>query len=147
MPLPRHILTDREGAAAVEAALVMPMLLLLLCGLVDGSRVVVQAMQVHSAAQAGAEYARQKGWNPAAIQQAVTQASSLAVSANPAPQTFRGCATATGVQQTNAATCPGGGRPGDFVRVYARANYTALMPWPGVPLPATLRGDALVRLQ
>jgi Flp pilus assembly protein TadG len=51
----RRWLMDREGAAAVEAALVMPLLLLLMAGLIDGSRAIVQSMQVSAAAQAGAD--------------------------------------------------------------------------------------------
>jgi Flp pilus assembly protein TadG len=147
MPFCRHIWSDRQGAAAAEAALVMPLLLLVMAGLIDGSRVIVRAMQVDAAAQAGAEYARKNGWNRAAIQSAVAEATSLAVTASPAPQLIRACATASGVQSTNAPTCPGGGPPGDFVVVTAQATYSALMPWPGVPVASTLQGRAMVRLQ
>ena len=54
----RALGADRGGAAAIEAALVMPMLLVSMAGLIDGSRALMQSMQVRNAAHAGTPRAR-----------------------------------------------------------------------------------------
>lgn len=141
-------LEDRRGAAAVEAALVMPLLLLLMAGLIDGSRAIVQSMQVSAAAQAGADYARLHGWDAAAIQAAVRDATPLAVTAKPAPKLVTACATAKGVEEKKGGSCPGGPeQPAAFVVVSAEAPFSPIMPWKPLPkAPPKLRAEAVVRL-
>jgi Flp pilus assembly protein TadG len=138
---------DRRGAAAVEFALIAPILLLLMAGLVDGSRYIVQAMQVNAAAQAGADFAVRNGWNAAGITTAVTTATPLAVTASPAPTQGAGCAVGTAVQAAVGGSCPnGGGAPGNFVLVSAQKAFTPIMPWPGLPRQPTLSAQARVRI-
>lgn len=142
-----RLLRDRRGAAAVEFALLMPVLFLLLAGLIDVSRLITQSMQVRAAAQAGADHAQRHGWNEAAVRAAVTSATPLEVAADPAPQVVTACVEAQAIAPTTAATCAAGGKPGTFVRVAARAPFKSLMPWPGFALPSALTGQAVVRIQ
>src|SRR5947209_8673258 len=84
----RHIgtfLFAREGSAAVEFSVVAPVLAVVLVPLIDIGMAVYQQMQVQDAAQAGAQYAMAHGWNSASIQNAVTGATALSVTAAPAP--------------------------------------------------------------
>src|SRR4051812_25655166 len=80
-----RLVHDRRGAAAVEFALVAPILLLLLAGLLDGSRFIRQSMRVSAAAQAGADWAQRNGWNLDGINRAVTSATLTPAAATPAP--------------------------------------------------------------
>ena len=58
---------DRSGAAAVEFALLMPVLMLLLLGLADFATLASRTLQVEAAARTGANYARRHGWQADAI--------------------------------------------------------------------------------
>src|SRR5690606_33144371 len=60
------LLRDAQGVAAVEFALVLPLLLLLLAGLTDVSRAILTSLWLKAAAQAGGDYAASRGWSPTA---------------------------------------------------------------------------------
>jgi Flp pilus assembly protein TadG len=137
---------DRRGVAAVEFALIAPVLLLLAAGLIDGSRFIVQTMQVKAAAQAGADYARAHGWDAAGIAGAVTAATSIAVSASPAPTQTPACIANGNLVAPPGATCAAGGTPGNFVTIAAQAPFAPIMPWPGFSRPTTVSAHAFVRL-
>jgi Flp pilus assembly protein TadG len=138
---------DRRGGTAVEFALIAPVLILLLAGLVDGSRLIVATMQVKAAAQAGADYARRNGFNASAIQGAVASGTSLAVTATPSPAQQTACVSGMTITPTIQTTCPGGSVAGSFVTVSAQAPFSAIMPWPGLSSPSTVTAQSLVRLQ
>ncbi|MDB5474577.1 MAG: tadG [Phenylobacterium sp.] len=140
------LLRDRRGAAAVEFALLAPVLLLLLAGLIDVSRLIVTSLQVRAAAQAGADYARARGWDAVAVAGAVTGATPLAAAASPAPLVTKACVSGQSIVATTATTCSGGGTPGDFVTVAAQAPFKALAPWPHIVMPASVSAHATVRL-
>ena len=75
--------------AAIEFALLSPLLVLLLIGLVEVGFASYEAMQAQNAAEAGALYAARHGWDSAGIQAAVVNATgSSDVTATPAPQSF-----------------------------------------------------------
>lgn len=143
-----RLLASRDGSAAVEFALLTPMLLLLLAGLVDVSRLISQTMQVRAAAQAGADWAQRNGWNQTGVQTAVASATTLkSVTATPAPTLVRACVSGGQVTPTTAATCTPGVGPGEFVSVAASAPFKGLVPWPGIVLPETLAATAMVRVR
>lgn len=144
----RGILAN-SGSAAIEFALVLPVLLTLLAGLVEIGFAVREAMQVQDAAEAGAAYAIKYGWNSAAISAAVVNATgATGITASPAPIQFCGCPGAAGVTTVLCtATCTGGVTPGTYVRVSAAISHNAILTELGLPIPATLTGHATVRLQ
>ncbi len=114
-----------SAAAGIEFAIIVPFLLLGFIGAVDLGIGVYRNMQVHDAAQAGAQYAVANGFNPASIQTAVLNATSYsAISASPAPQQFCGCATTTGITNTSCgSSCASGAPAGTYVSVAASATY------------------------
>ncbi|WP_164549761.1 TadE/TadG family type IV pilus assembly protein [Altericroceibacterium xinjiangense] len=138
---------DRSGVAAVELALLLPFLVLLLAGLIDYSRLIVTGMQVRSAAQAGADYALLHGWDQDGITQSVMSATTLEVTANPAPQRLQGCVSGTSIIPTTEPTCPSGAQPGEYVTASATAPFSPLMPWPGLTLSSSLSADAMARVR
>ena len=138
-----------EGVAAIELAIIAPILLLLMICTIDLGFSIYRKMQVQHSAQAGAQYAMAHGFNASSISSAVTNATSFSgVSASPAPSQFCGCASSTGV--TNAACsskCSGGSTAGTYVTVSAQGTYNTLFPYPLIPDSFTFTAQATVRIQ
>lgn len=146
----RGLGTACDGLAAIEFAFMAPLLCLLLIGAVDFGRGLWCQLQVASAAQAGAVYASTQGWNAtaAAIENAVTGATSLAVSASPAPAWVCGCPnTSAGIAPVQCGSfCPDGSSPPHYVTVTATATYSPLLPYPKLGSRLTLSSVSYARL-
>lgn len=148
----RAPISGRSGVAAIELALVFPLLLILLAGIVEIGIAAYQAMQVQAAVQAGANYALQNGTTDlTAIATAVTDATgTTGITATPTPFTFCGCPTAAGVvsQTTDCTTpCAGNIAPGHYVTITALLPHSTLLPYLNLPLPANLTASTTVRIQ
>jgi Flp pilus assembly protein TadG len=139
---------SERGVASIEFALLAPMLLLMLIALVEIGLTSYQAMQVQSAAEAGALYAAKYGWNSAGIQAAVvTATAATGLTATPAPLTYCGCPQTTGISTVSCgATCTGGTAPGQYVEVHASVTHQMILPYPGIPSPLVLQGTSTQRL-
>jgi Flp pilus assembly protein TadG len=136
------------GSAIIEFALILPFLILLMIGLVDLGFGAYQSMQVHAAAEAGAQYALRHNWDATAIATAVTSATgSSGISANPAPIQVCGCPDGgTFTLKPSCGTCPSGSPAGVYASVSARLTYSPVLPYPGLPDPLTLTGQAYRRI-
>lgn len=145
-PAGRRLAGDQTGATAVEFALLAPLLLLLLAGLIDVSRLIGVKLQAQAAAQAGADYARLRGWDAQAVAQAVTAATPLAAAASPAPQLANACVAAGQLTAVPSGPCPDGSPAARIATVSAQAPFKALLPWPGVLMPGVVSAKAVVRL-
>jgi uncharacterized membrane protein len=144
----RDLARDERGLAAVEFALVAPVLVLLLAGGIDSARLISQTMQVKAAAQAGADAARSKGWNAPYIAQSVSAAVTSSITASPAPTLTLACVSGGNIVPSQAASCGAGqGAPGRFVTVSAHKDFKPLMPWPGVTQVVAVDRKATVRIQ
>jgi Flp pilus assembly protein TadG len=123
----RRIWENRSANAAVEFALVAPVLVYVMLSASDLALASWQKGQVGNAARAGAQYAAVNGWNNTGVTAAAQSATSLTVSV--AASSYCGCAGATGVtQQTCGTTCSAGGSAATYVTVTASANYTPISP-------------------
>ena len=141
---------DEAGVSAVEFSLLAPMLIFLAVATTDVGIGFYLCMQVESAAQAGAQYAILRGFDASAISSAVTNATDYTgVSASPTPSEFCGCASSTGisVSASCSAKCSSGSAPGTYVLVSAKATYTTLIGYPGLPSSYQLTAAATARLQ
>jgi hypothetical protein len=136
------------GTAAIEFALFVPLLLILLMGVVEVGLAVHQAMQVSNSAEAGMLYAAKNGFDPAGIAAAVANATGTqGIAAVPAPAQFCGCPTAGGVSPVECgATCADGSLSGAYIRISATLNHQTILPYPGLPLPNTLTAQSILRL-
>jgi Flp pilus assembly protein TadG len=143
------VLHSRRGSAAIEFAIIAPLLLIMLAGLVELGFAAREAMLVQDAAEVGAGYAVKNGWDSAGISSAVVNATgATGVTASPAPVQFCGCPVASGISTVLCtAKCPDTTSPGTYVRVSASVAHTAILSNLGLPIPATLTGRATVRLQ
>ncbi len=85
----------RRGAAAVEFALMMPVILLALAGVTDFGRLVFDKMELVSAVRSGAQYALAYDNDTTAVRQAVVDATNLGLAL-------------TDVTATQSCECPDG---------------------------------------
>jgi Flp pilus assembly protein TadG len=139
----------QDGGAALEFAIIAPIMAAILVPTVDLGMGFYQQMQVQDAAQAGAQYAMAHGWNSTSIQNAVTNATSLAsISASPAPAKSCGCPNNGSVAAAAcSSTCADGQPAGTYVFVNAQAVYTTLFPYPALGSSVALTAQATARIQ
>ena len=137
------------GLAAVEFALIAPLLALTMICTVDLGLGIYRNMQVQNAAQAGAEYAITHGFNASAIATATLSATALGtIQASPQPAQFCGCASSGGIAAVSCgATCSGGLQAGTYVTVSAQASYTTFIPYPLLPESYIFTAQSTVRMQ
>jgi Flp pilus assembly protein TadG len=137
-----------RGTAAIEFALIIPFLLIILVGLTEVGLFAYQGMQVQNAVEAGAIYVAKKGWNAAGISSAVMNASGTeGITASPAPTQFCGCPSAAGiVAATCGVTCASGGTTGTYVKINATLAHETILTYPGLTVPTSLSAQVIVRI-
>ncbi len=142
---------SKDGNAAVEFAIIAPVLLGLLVPVADFGIYIYDQMQLNLAAQAGMEYAARNGWVPAGIQQAAINASpTLKLTAqNVNSSEFCGCPSGNTIAQQNCndpntgqqAHCGNNAANplvGTYVNVTTTFQYNTLFHYPGIPDSQTL---------
>jgi len=147
--LARLVRDDRRGSAAIEFAIVAPLLVLLAAGTLELGSAVVQKMEVQDAAAAGALYATENGWDQAGIAAAVAAAKpGKGVSASPAPALYCGCPTAAGVTTTATCTvaCADGSPARKYVRVSAATTRNSFLAT-RLPLPQTIAASTVASVR
>jgi Flp pilus assembly protein TadG len=139
------MMRGRRGSAAIELAIVAPLLLTLLGGVLDVGFGLQEAMLAQNAAEAGALYAATHGWDSAGIQAAVVAAApARGITATPPPSRFCGCANASGIAATACGTRCSGGVAASYVSVGASLTHWRIVPFDF--MPDTLTGRSVVRL-
>jgi Flp pilus assembly protein TadG len=148
----RRVGRQDRGAAAVEMAIVCPILIAVLAGVVDFGLMLYQQTVVVTAADAGALYATVNGYNQANIENAVRNSydnvSFSAVSASPVPSEFCGCPLSSSpwinklctssctlpCATTYPTSCGSGSLPAStYVTVNAQSTYKPIIPWTALP--------------
>jgi Flp pilus assembly protein TadG len=148
------------GVAAIELAMVAPLLVTGVLGAGELSFTVFRQTQVIFAAQAGVDWALAHGFiatGTQSISSAITNATTYepAITATPAPSQFCGCPSATGVVQETAcgttctctATCSSGFTAGVYVQANSQALFSPIIPNPWQKSTLTLKAQAMVRIQ
>lgn len=144
----RTYIHDDGGVAAIEFAVIAGMLVMMLVLLTDLGLGVSAKIEVENAAQYGAQYAFNNGYDANAIQSAVQDSSSLG-NLNVTPASFCGCPGGSGVtpQTDCGAPCGDGSLPGQFVSVSVTHTYVPVVPYPGLQTGYTLSSQSTVRLK
>jgi Flp pilus assembly protein TadG len=158
-PIFRHDLRQDIGQAFVELALVLPIFMLLLVGLVEVGRLAYASIAVSNAARAGVAYGAQShttaadstNINLAATQDAPNITSMTATTTNScACESTTGVITAfssCAIGVTNTTTCPSPSSIVVYVQVTTQADVDTLFHFPGIPTTVTLRGYASMRTE
>lgn len=138
---------NESGVTAIEFGMVLPILIALFVCIYDLGMGVYTNTQLSAAAQFGAGWAVQNGYDAATIT-ARTQAATALTGVTVTPTQFCGCPSATGVTVTScSSTCSDGLMAGTFAQVAAAKDYTPIMRYPGLPAVFHLNQQATVRLQ
>jgi Flp pilus assembly protein TadG len=143
-----------DGSNVVELAVLMPVLLLLLAGAVDFGRAYYVAIEVNSAAHAGALYGSQNPTDTAGmIAAAQLDASDITLQL---PTVTSGCecfdrsnySTSLATCMSEADPCVVNGNVGNLVywsQVTTSATYNSILKFPGLPASLTLTGQSTMR--
>lgn len=142
---------EQSGASAAEFAMILPILVILLTGVIDLGGMAWTRMQVAAAARAGASYALTNaiGLDMSKVPGAVTSATNLVLKPPVVRGPIPGCPNATtGIAEMGNYTTPclDGALPGKYVTVKAEADYHLLFGWPGLSNPVPLSSTAKVRI-
>jgi Flp pilus assembly protein TadG len=138
---------DRRGVTAVEFAIIAPILIGMFVSVIDLGLGLYTQVQLANAAQAGAAYAMQKGYNASAMA-TVAQSSTRLTNLTVATSQFCGCPSATGVTTTSCtASCGDGLTAGTFAQVTATKDYSTLLSYPGLPTSFHMSEQATARTQ
>src|SRR5437867_1729893 len=125
----------QSGAALIEFALILPLLLLLLLGGMDLGRVYYYAMAVTQAARAGAQYGAAsvaRSIDFAGMEQAARDAAQDIGTVTATADRLCECSDGTPAD-CRTGTCGAEGRPRIYVRVTTEVTFRALIPYPGIP--------------
>jgi Flp pilus assembly protein TadG len=138
---------ERKGGAAVEFAVVFPILVLLVIGVVDYGRVFYTSVTVANAARAGAEYGASNP--PSSASDTVgmrvyaeadgIDAGTLVIAA----QRYCECSGTANA----CVICSGGAAPEVYVEVTASKTVAMLIPYPGLPSTFSVSRKATFRSQ
>ena len=138
-------LCDSTGSSLIEAALVLPVLVLIVVGAIDFGRAFFIGVQVASAAQAGAAYGVQNFTDTAGMITAAKlnapAVSSLAVSATFGCECHDGSAVV--LSCTVSPVCPMNVL--NYAEVTASTVYTPILPYPGIPATLSVQSKTRIR--
>jgi Flp pilus assembly protein TadG len=145
--------SNASGQALVEAALVLPFLLLMILGALETGSIAYNAIEVENAAEAGALYGsmnRANAANTTAIETAATNDASNMLSVTATATTSCACQTSAGTLTTLACTattsCVSPNQVVEWVNVVTAAKVTPMFQLPGLPATLPLSGNATMRV-
>lgn len=144
---PRSLRREEHGVAAIELAVVLPMLILMAIGAVEFGRVYFTAITVANAATAGAQYGAQSSGSadPDFIRQVARNDANdqtLVVNSN---STCRCPDSETPVDCSIA--CAGYGYPQFFIEVTTSKTLSLLFNYPGLPPAIPVSRTVTIRAQ
>ena len=146
-PTTRRLVWRQDGSALVELALIAPVLMLLLCGVIDFGRAYYLAQGIAGAAHAGAEYGAQNPMDTAGMKSAAQIAAPNVTGLTIATPSY-GCECANGTSYSascsSTPTCSGS-NPVYLVTVTASVSYVPWFPWPGLAHPIAMSTTAKMR--
>ena len=138
---------DVAGAAALELALIAPLLAALTLGLTDTGRAIGQRMQLIDAAQQGIQFGQLR--NPIG-----DDVSGVLAAIGPGkPEHARNttialyCECVIGTQVACSITCPENALLRRYLDITITENYNTLFPYPFIGAAVPLQAHAVSRLQ
>ena len=133
-----------SGQTIVEIALLLPLMLLLLVGVIEIGRYAYFDILISNAARAGAQYGAQSLIQAADTNGIRTAAQSDGLAAMTITSTQQcGCAAGALGGCPTGAVCP---QPLVYVQVTATDRYNSLFQYPGIPRSLTLTSTVTMRV-
>jgi Flp pilus assembly protein TadG len=141
--------SGEKGSAFVELALFMPVLLLMLVGAVDFSRVFNASVTLANAAEVGALYGSRSisaSSDTAGMQTAATNDGKDLTGMTATATNY--CSCGSGPAQSCPATgCSGSSPAHRYAKVQATYTFKPLFPIPGIPSSVPMTRTAVMRVQ
>ena len=135
-----------HGQSIVETALVFPVLIAMLVGSVEMSRVVRGSIAIANAAKAGAQYATQSGYTAQDSAGIATAASNEASNLTVTTTSSIACQCSDGSASTCQNTDCSTSHLEETVTVNTQATMTQVIQLPGLPTSFTVKGIAVQRV-
>lgn len=163
----RKTQNGQRGNALLEAAIISPMMFLMLSGVIDFGRAFYFTDMAASAARSGAQYGIQSpsnfgnsvGMEVAAMNDANAGCTSAGknVTCDPSASGQTAYVGGSNVFSATASSyckdtsgniiaCSSANVRG-YVKVVTSISYNLLLPWPGLPNPLSIGGEAIMRTQ
>ena len=144
----RGLHRDGAGLAALEMALVTPLILLILGGVIDLGRNIWYQTEVSVSLRAGMQYALVNSTDALGIQNVITTATALPPAQFTVPLPTYACTCSDGSAITCVANACGNGNPTQwYVTMGATFSYTPLLGTAGGMLPSSVSKSATLRTQ
>ena len=138
----KGLLKSRRGAAAVEFAIMVPVIAALVAGLADFGMAMFDKMELTSAARAGAQMALLDSSSSSVIKQVVVDSTDIGITTSDVTTTLA-CECADGTSVTCGATCSDSSSNQYYYSVNVSYDHTLLITGTTI----TLTGSATVRTQ
>ena len=144
---------DRSGVAAVEFALVAPILLFALVGIIDTALYIHDKMKVEAAARASVDYVIKSNGDDEALMMSVlsgyfddgSSENTWQDALDYEVSLYCECAS-DGVEMDCSESCDAGDYKRRYFGVEVSKLHKTLMSYPGLPPTMTLQGGAKIRL-
>ena len=138
-----------RGQSAVELAIAVPVLALILLGAADFGRAFVLGIAVNNAARAGAQYGSQTLITAADIDgmKAAATTDGTNIPSLTATASLCTCETPRGSVAACAESYCDANGSATFVEVDTSATFTTIVNYPGIPHTTTLTGKAVMQVQ
>jgi hypothetical protein len=135
-----------SGSVAVSTALIAPLLIMMVSGVVDLGRATYDVTSLVGAVRAGGEYALRFPTDKDGIILAVKEASNLKGVTIPVPVVR--CECPNGVYAVCASSsCGSGVTQRQFIEVSASVTFSKIMPSSSIVVPSNLLAKAVMRTQ
>src|SRR5437899_3144892 len=133
------------GSAFIELGLFFPVLLLLLLGAIDFSRLYYASITLINAAEVGAQYGSKTVTSSSDSSGMATAATNDASDLTGVTATAAQSCTCSGTSQACNGTC--GGTKHIWVTVNTSYAFNTLFPYPGIPSSIAMTRTAVMRAQ
>jgi Flp pilus assembly protein TadG len=142
----RSLVRSQSGSSLIEFAIVLPMLILLLIGIVEIGRYATFAIMAANAARAGAQYGAQNlttARDASGMQNAaLADAQNLSSWATPSAQTL--CSVNGGALGSCPTPLPA--NTVYYVSVAVSGTFSSLLDYPLIPKKLTVSGNAVMKV-
>ncbi len=143
MNLKYGFIRSSKGNAAIEFALVLPLVFLILSGVLNFGLILANQNQLNSVASAGMLYAFGVSSSPVAVQTAMQNSTTNLTPLTVTATQFCQCLNGTNLVCTN--TCADGSTPGTYVTVTAQSQVIPLALAFVLPNPFVTHVQATIR--
>ncbi|MGA8144035.1 MAG: TadE family protein [Candidatus Acidiferrales bacterium] len=141
---------ESDGQSLLEFALLTPIILVLLVGVIEVGRFAYLSILTANAARAGVQYGAQSltaaSDGPGMAAAALNDAQNIPGMTVPVTRHFCSCASSSTAELPCPAICGLGDHALVYVQVQTNGTFTALFHYPGLPATFPVNGNAVMRV-